>query len=125
MAFVKKHRADLLLILALLLLAGAAWLYMSLTREHGGEAVVTIDGEERARLPLGEDGQWTFESDRGENTLVIENGEAYISSASCPDHICVRQGRISFDGETIVCLPNRLVVTIEGGEDAETDASAG
>ena len=125
MAFVKKHRADLLLILALLLLAGAAWLYMSLTREHGGEAVVTIDGEERARLPLGEDGQWVFESDRGENTLVIENGEAYISRASCPDHICVRQGRVSFDGETIVCLPNRLVVTIEGGESAETDASAG
>ena len=125
MAFVKKHRADLLLILALLLLAGAAWLYMSLTREPGGEAVVTIDGEERARLPLDEDGQWVFESARGENTLVIENGEAYISQASCPDHICVHQGRVSFDGETIVCLPNRLIVTIEGGKSAETDASAG
>ena len=125
MGFVKKHRADLLLILAIVLLAGAAWLYISLTRERGGEAVVTIDGEELARLPLGEDGQWVFESEGGENTLVIESGEAYISRASCPDHICVRQGRVSLDGETIVCLPNRLIVTIEGGESAETDVSAG
>lgn len=122
MPFIKKHRADILLIIGILLLSGAAWLALGQSRGAGGEVVVTIDGIECARLPLSSDIQRLFESENGQNLLIIEDGQAYIKEASCPDHICINQGRICRDGEVIVCLPNRLVVTVEGGESGETDA---
>ena len=61
-------------------------------------------------------------TDKGENTLCIENGRAYISSADCPDLLCVRQGGIEKDGESIVCLPHRVIVTVSGGEVSAGDA---
>ncbi len=47
------------------------------------------------------------------NTLAVENGEAYMREASCPDKLCVRQGKISREGQNIVCLPNRVSVKVE------------
>ena len=74
-------------------------------------------------LPLSEDTEVTIEGvDGGENLLVIQDGTAKIESASCPDGICVRHYAISRDGESIICLPNRVVVTIRGGEKGDVDA---
>ena len=55
------------------------------------------------------------------NTLVIENGKADMISADCPDKLCVNQHAISSNGETIVCLPNKVVVEVEDGEEAQFD----
>ena len=53
----------------------------------------------------------------GTNTLVIENGQVYISDASCPDKVCIYQGKISRPGEMIVCLPNLMIAKIVGEEE--------
>ena len=50
------------------------------------------------------------------NEVVIKGGEVYVSEASCKNQICVKRGHISKAGESIVCLPNRLVVRIENSE---------
>ncbi|MFA9422145.1 MAG: NusG domain II-containing protein [Sedimentibacter sp.] len=55
----------------------------------------------------------------GYNTIHIENGEIWITDASCPDKICINQGKISKNGEIIVCLPNELLIKIV--EDKEDD----
>lgn len=125
MALLKKHKNDLLLIAAVLVLAGAVWLYTYLTRTEGGLAVVTIDGEELMRLPLSEDSVTLLGEGEHTNLLVISGGAASVTEASCPDHLCVRQGEARYDGETIVCLPNKLVVRITGGPENEVDAVAG
>ena len=44
--------------------------------------------------------------------------------ASCPDQVCVRQRAVQYAGESIVCLPNKLIVAIEGGEPNGVDAAA-
>ena len=51
---------------------------------------------------------------RGEtvNKVIIENGYCYMDEAKCPDHLCIKQGKIDKVGQTIVCLPNRVVVTV-------------
>ena len=56
------------------------------------------------------------------NLLIIEDGYAYIKEASCPDGLCVHQGKINKSGEMIVCLPNEVVVTVEGPEDSGVDS---
>ena len=119
----KKLKNDILLILALLILAGGVWIFLRLTRQEGAEAIVTIDGVETARLPLDTDTVRTFETGAFSNTVVVENGCVYVSEANCPDLICVHQGAVRYDGETIVCLPHKLIVTVTGGEWSGLDAA--
>ena len=122
--WMKKRRNDLLLILCLLAAAGIGCLLLTLGRQTGSCAVVTADGKELARYPLDADGEYIIETARGVNTIVIEDGCARVTDADCPDRICVRTGSVQWDGQTIVCLPHRLVVRIEGGEEAQVDAVA-
>lgn len=117
----RKRRWDLALIFVLLL--AAALLYLAVrSGEAGGWAVVTVDGAEVGRYRLTEDRTVVIGED-DYNILEISGGGAAVTEANCGDHTCVRMGRISRAGETIVCLPHRLVVEIVGGE-AAADAVA-
>ena len=120
----KNHKRDLILIGILLLTALILFLLFKdkQRNEPDAVAVVTVDGTEIARYPLSQNG--TFVLNEGSNTLVIENGEAWVSEANCPDKLCMGFGKISKNGEIIVCLPNRLIVMIEGGEASGIDAIA-
>ena len=117
----KHFKRDALLILALLLCAAALWLVMR-PGDPGAYAVVTVQGKEYARYPLAEDQTITIGED-AYNVLVIENGEAYVSDANCGDHTCIHTGRISLQGEQIICLPHGMIIEITGGTDSELDAS--
>lgn len=122
--WLKTHRNDAILVAVLLLLGGALALFLRLTRQDGGYVSVQIDGEPVMELPLSEDARIVLGEGGHTNTLVIENGAAQVVEASCPDQICVRQGAIRYEGESIVCLPHRLVVTVEGGQTNDVDAAA-
>ena len=117
----KRRRNDILLVLALLLLAGGLWLALRAGRSAGGYVVVAVDGTETARLPLDRDGSYTWTGEAGTNTLTVRDGAASMESADCPDRLCVRQGAVRYEGESIVCLPHRLTATVAGGEDSGVD----
>jgi hypothetical protein len=75
--------------------------------------VVTVDGEEILRLPLDEDTEiWIDGYDGGKNLLVIEDGDAYVKEANCPDLVCVHTGKAT-ELKSVVCAPSRLVVYLE------------
>ena len=120
----KKHRNDIILIAVLLVVAGAAFGLIQLNKKSGGYAVVVQDGKETAVYPLNEDASVTSTSPTGFNTLVIKDGKADVTDADCPDRICVNQHSISYDGETIVCLPNKLVVKIVSDAESDVDIIA-
>ena len=115
----KKVFADIILICILLVLALSVFLVVELTRREGAYVVVSIDGGEVCRYSLSEDGEFTLNG--GTNTLVISGGKAYISEADCPDGLCVSQGKISRTGQTVVCLPHRVMLRIVGAEDADVE----
>ena len=119
----KKLIRDLVLAGSLLLAAVILLLVINGSRESGGVAVVRVDGVEAERLPLSVNG--TFPLNGGSNILIIQDGQAWMSEANCPDLICVRQGKIHYSGQVITCLPNRLTVTIEGGESGGVDLIVG
>lgn len=121
----KKHRNDIILIAALLAVALAAFAMIQLFKKSGGYAVVVQEGKEIASYPLNKDISVTIDSPTGGfNTLVIKDGKADVIRADCPDKLCVHQHSISYNGETIVCLPNKLVVKIVSGEAADVDIIA-
>lgn len=118
----RKHKNDLILVAALLVIAAAGFLAFSLFKTEGDTVVVSVDGEEVSRYSLSEDIVTDIITDGGVNTLNILNGEAFVSSASCPDLICANHRAISNVGETIVCLPNKVVISIENTQnDGELD----
>ena len=124
MSRLKSHRNDLLLAAALLLLGGALALFLRLTRQAGGTVSVQIDGKVVTELPLGEDTELVLGEGEHTNTLVIQGGKARVVEASCPDRICVGQGAVQYAGESIVCLPHKLVITVQGGPPPDIDAAA-
>lgn len=90
----------------------------------GTWAVVRVDGQETARYPLDQPLQVKL-GGADYNILCIGEGAAWIEEANCGDHTCVNTGAISREGESIVCLPHRLIVQVEGGERTSWDALAG
>lgn len=48
----------------------------------------------------------------GTCVMVIDGAKVYMESADCPNQICVHHSSISHKGETIICLPNRVVIEI-------------
>ncbi|MBQ8606483.1 MAG: NusG domain II-containing protein [Clostridia bacterium] len=105
-------RNDIILALSLVFIAVVAFGFFSLCLKGGSEAVVILDGKQISSHPLNGALEKEIKSEGGTNTLIIEGGKAYIKSASCPDGICKEHRPISAVGETIVCLPNKLVIEI-------------
>ena len=119
----KKHLGDLLLGGGLLLLAGVLFLLFR-PGGQGAWVVVTADGREVARYALDQDRTVRLGAE-DYNILEISGGAAAVTEANCGDHTCVRTGKISREGERIVCLPHRLIIRVEGGGAPAFDASAG
>ena len=119
----KRHiRNDFLLIAALLLIAFFGAVYLFVFRSSGNRVKVTVDGKLYGTYSLSQNitkDIITGKKDENINRLVIRDGKANMETASCPDGICVEHRAIFRDGESIVCLPNRVVVTVITEKDAD------
>jgi len=107
----KKSVNTIILFMFFVLFAIGAMLFLwGQLQEKGATAVVTVDGVERYRCSLFVEKEIEIDDT---NILVIKDGAADMITADCPDQICVKHTPISNAGETIICLPNKVVVTIE------------
>lgn len=119
-------KRDIILIISLLLVGIIALVIWHFVYSVDGK-YVTI--EQRDNLigiyPLNVDKEIEIEH-RNEvvNKIVIENGYCYMEEAECPDHLCIKQGKVNKSGQTIVCLPNRVVVTVVDSDSSEYDSVA-
>ena len=114
-----RLRYDIILISALLAVALTVLLFTSLTRRQGNLVEVEQNGALVATYRLDVDGEYPLNG--GTNILVIKDGEAYLSYADCPDKTCVNTGKIHYVGESIICLPNKLAITVRGSSDDGVD----
>ena len=84
---------------------------------HSGShtAEITSDGEVIRVIDLSTapDEVFTVESENGTNTVTVRNGTISVTEASCPDRICVNHGELRSEMLPIICLPNRLVITLK------------
>lgn len=118
---------DIILIVAILVIAfailGTTRIWQKNNTSDSAMVVVTVDKKVMGRYPLNQDLEQRFDFPDGSyNVLRIYDGNAEVSEASCPDQICVKHHKIHYTNETIVCLPNKLVVEITGGETNDVDA---
>lgn len=121
---IRKNDMIFLVILVAVVLVVAGF-FALMPRGQGAQVEVTVDGDiygiyaldEKQEIPIVIDGVTT-------NLLVISGGMADMTEANCPDKLCVHQREISKNNETIVCLPNRVVVRVTGSEESGLDSIA-
>lgn len=106
-----------------IVVTAAAILLFQFTRgdSGAGAAAVTVNGDTFGTYSLAEDQTVDI---GGTNRLIIRDGTAQMEWADCPDQVCVDHSAISREGESIICLPNQVVVSIEGGKQADLDGVA-
>ena len=113
----------LVVLLVLLLAVGCAWAVWG-GQSQGTEltAVVSVDGVEKERLPLKKaDGtEWTISSNGYTLHVVLTAEDVWVEESDCPTQDCVHTGHISRSGQSIVCLPARVIVRLEGGQKDES-----
>ncbi|MBQ3022730.1 MAG: NusG domain II-containing protein [Clostridia bacterium] len=102
-----------LLIIAVIVLA--IWLFPS---QKGEVVSIYVDGKIYETLPLEKDSETLVQSEYGKNKVVIRGKKVYVTDADCPDRLCEKT-KITKSGRSIICLPNRLSVVIEGGKSNE------
>ena len=88
------------------------------------EASISVNGKEVRVVALaGETRKLAIDGYQGKSYVEISGGRVRMEDSACPDKLCVKSGWISRPGESIVCLPNRVVIEVrsgEGGPDAVT-----
>lgn len=121
----RKYKNDIIFIAAILAVVAIAAVALLLLRGEGSTVTVEVDRQIIGTYSLAIDRVVDIPTDDGEmNRLVIRDGKAFMESATCPDGVCVSHRPISREGETIVCLPHKVVVTIIGGNENEPDVIA-
>ncbi len=103
------------IMLAAILLLVAFLLFLVLQPKDGakgGQIQITVDGVLYGTYSLFEEREIRVEQERGVNLIYVRDGAAWMAQADCPDGYCIGQGKIREKGQSIVCLPHRLVVEV-------------
>lgn len=106
-------KGDYFVLAAVVIIAAAGFFIGFLqASKDAGTVTVTVDGELFGEYPLDKDAEITVNSPDGVNVLIIKNGKADVISADCPGGDCVSQRAIGKNGEMIVCLPHKVIITV-------------
>lgn len=113
---------DIIFATVVLVVAGTvASGYFFLGKQDAGQITITIENEVYGTYLLSEEQEILINDT---NLLIIKNQEADMIDANCPNKECVHQKSVSKKGETITCLPNKVIVEVTSGESAELDGVA-
>ncbi len=119
-------KKDIFLVIAILVISvGALIGYRMLTKipdKQKAEVVITLHGDEVGRYPLNVNREIEIPADYGTSLLEVKDGQAKMVYAGCPDKICVEHHAISQNYDKIVCIPNQIIVKVEGAKDAALDS---
>ncbi len=110
---------DKLLMVSLLVLGLASIFVVDHLVGKGSVAVVEVDGQMAHRLDLSVDCQKVVAVPLGDMVIEVRQGRVRVSSSPCPHKLCVSVGWVHQAGGLIVCVPNRVLVRVEGQEEVD------
>lgn len=116
------RKGDIIAVAVIAVLCIALFLGLYVFNSNKGTFVqIEQNGSVIATLPLDEDAVYNIETNsKITNTIEIKDGEASVSYADCPDQICANHAPVSLAGESIICLPNKVVVSVVGSDGNES-----
>lgn len=115
----KNRKYDIYVLAILLIIAAAGFLLRPQSKSN--MIKITLNKEVYGYYDLNKN--QTIHINKG-NTLKIENHKIRMISATCPDHLCIKQGTINKKGQSIICLPHKLIVEVVSGDEKQQDDQA-
>ncbi len=121
----KRLRNDIILICSVIVFTLIILVAITLINKTGSEVIIEQNSKQVAVLDLNKDQEYNlYNGDKICNTVIIKNGEAYMIYADCKDKICVNHNKISKNNESIICLPNKVIVTVTNSKNNDVDGVA-
>jgi hypothetical protein len=114
---------DWILLTVLLFFSLSGFVFVKKLIPAGDAVIIEVNGKKAYQLSIGEDRIVDVRGAQGITRVEIKDQRVRVVDSECPQKICVRQGWIRQGA--IICLPNRVVVTIEGDEERKIDAITG
>ncbi len=121
------NKFDILLIITITIIAFSIYFFVTKTLMEtttNGVVVVYYKNEVYKTLTLYENNTYEFSTDLGNNVIEVKDGKVKMIEADCRDHICLYENAIEYNNQSIICLPNKLVVKIENDKESELDSIA-
>lgn len=116
-------KADILLIVAALCIAATIWGILFLFPQQGNTVVIRLGNSVYGTYSLTQNSVITIDQEGVHNIVCIEDAQVYMKESNCAGQQCIAQGKISHSGESIVCLPNQIIIEITGEEGYDAVAS--
>ena len=105
-------KGDFIVFGMVILISVVCFFVFTFSGTSGKKIKVTVNNTPFASYPLEHDGKYQIKTEFGTNTLVIENGSAHFSDSDCRDKTCEKMGKIGKEGQSIICLPHKIVVEV-------------
>ncbi|MDO5303774.1 MAG: NusG domain II-containing protein [Clostridia bacterium] len=109
-------KADIILFFVLVILSSIITAVAFGGAEKGSTVEVTVDGKLYGTYSLDKDQTIEIKQDKATNKITIKDGQVQMSDSTCKNQICVEAGAICETNQSIVCLPNKVMIEIVGGE---------
>lgn len=106
---------DKLLIVTLIIIALAGFIFIGYFSEEADTAIVNVDGKEALRLPLNKNRIFSVEGPLGITDIEIKDGSIRVINSVCDKKICVKTGWIHKSYQHILCVPNHIAIYLSGG----------
>lgn len=115
------NKNDIRLIIIILLIAGVFLVFRFINKEeaniahvyHGSELILIID--------LNIDNEYVVNGDNGDVLIKVLDRKIKVENENSPYHLCSKQGFISNAGESIVCLPNKIIIELPSSDSIDTE----
>ena len=110
-------KADWILIAAVFIIAAAIFIFQIVRNNNdgsgAGQVEIIFENQVLGNYLLSEDCEIPIQTEAGYNLVIIESGTVYVKEADCSNHICIQSGKKKESGETITCLPHKLIITVK------------
>ncbi len=105
-------KGDVMLSISIIILAVFLLTVFFFLKTDGKQVVIKVDGHIFGKYSILSEQEIEIKTKRGINIVKIEDGKVSVSQADCPDKYCVNHIAIDKTGETVVCLPHRIIVEV-------------
>ena len=116
----KINKYDIILILTIICISIIFITLNKLNSKQGTSALVYYDNKLIKTIDLSIDKTYNIKGYNGNVVIVVKDNKIKVKEEKSPLHLCSKQGYISKSYETIVCLPNKIVIEIDTKKDIDT-----
>jgi len=106
--------ADKILVAGIACMSIVSLLSLQWLAKPGAYAIIDEGGHDHYRFNLNENKLIICHGPIGETVIQIQDGKARVLRSDCPNQICVNSGTIDRAGQIIVCVPNKVLLKIQG-----------